>query len=71
MGIKDFFQKVDNDKLDEALASDNPEDMKRVAEEANMELSFEQLDYVAGGYRVDNNFDSEARDFADSYAPKR
>ena len=70
MGIKDFFEKVDNDKLDEALASDNPEDMKRVAEEANMELSFEQLDYVAGGRRVEN-FDSEARDFADSYGPRR
>ena len=70
MDVKDFFQKVDNDKLDKALASDNPEDMRRVAEEANMELSFEQLDYVAGGCRADN-FDSVARDFADSYGPRR
>ena len=70
MGIKDFFKKVDNDKLDEALASDNPEDMKRVAEEADMELSFEQLDYIAGGCSP-ADFDSEARDFADSYGPRR
>ena len=69
MGIKDFFKKVDNDKLNEALASDNPEDMKRVAEEANMELSFEQLDFIAGGTNP-NDFDSEERDEADSYGPR-
>ena len=66
MDVKDFFQKVDNDKLDKALASDNPEDMRDVAEEAGMELSFEQLDYVAGGCKADK-YDSEAADFADSY----
>ena len=66
MDVKQFFKKVDEDKLDKAVVSDNPEDMKRVAEEADMELSDEQLDYVAGGWhRAD--FDSQARDFADSY----
>ena len=67
MGIKDFFQKVDDDKLGEALASDSPQGMREVAEEAGMELSDEQLDFIAGGFNM-AEFDSQARDFADSYA---
>ena len=51
MSVKDFFLKVDSDKLEKAMASDSPEDMVRVAEEAGMELSDEQLDYVAGGFQ--------------------
>lgn len=51
MSVKDFFRKVDSDKLEKAMASDNPEDMARVAEEAGMELSDEQLVYVAGGFQ--------------------
>ena len=31
----------DNDKLEKAMSSDNPEDMARVAKEADMELSNE------------------------------
>ncbi len=41
MSVKDFFRKVDSDKLEKAMASDNPEDMARVAEEAGMDLSDE------------------------------
>ena len=41
------------------MASDNSEDMVRVAEEAGMELSDEQLDYVAGGFQY------TATDFSD------
>jgi hypothetical protein len=51
MSVKDFLQKVDSDKLDKALASDNPENLARVAEEVGMELSDEQLDYIAGGFQ--------------------
>ena len=69
MGVKDFFKKVDNDKLSEAVASDNPEDMRDVAEEAGMELNDEQLDFIAGGYNA-NDFDSEETDFVDSYGPR-
>jgi hypothetical protein len=49
MSAKDFYQKVDYDKLEKAMLSDNPEDLARVAKEAGMELSDEQLDYVVGG----------------------
>ena len=66
MGIKDFFDKVDNDKLDEALASDNPDELRKVGEEAGMDLSDEQLDYIAGGWGSPG-FDSEARDFLESF----
>ena len=52
MDLKQFFKKVDEDKLGKAVVSDNPEDMKRVAEEADMELSDEQLDAIAGGINI-------------------
>ena len=66
MDVKQFFKKVDEDKLDKAAVSDSPEDMRHVGEEAGMELSDEQLDYVAGGWFT-GGYDSEAEDFADSY----
>ena len=50
MGIGDFFKKVDGDKLAEALAADDPAAVKAVAQEAGVEISDEQLDYIAGGY---------------------
>ena len=69
MGIKDFFKKVDNDKLNEALASDSPKDMRNLAEEVGMDLSDEQLDFIAGGTNP-NDFDSEERDYLESYGPR-
>ena len=66
MDVRQFFKKVDEDKLDKAVVSDSPEDMKRVAEEADVELSDEQLDYVAGGWFT-GGYDSEAEDFANSF----
>ncbi len=66
MSIKDFFQKVDRDKLDEAIASDNPQEMRSLGKESGMTLSDEQLDYVAGGVGA-VAYGSEAADFAESY----
>ena len=56
MSVKDFFQKVDQAKLKEALSSDDPNDLRGVAEDAGFELTLEQLDYVAGG--VSYEYDS-------------
>ena len=66
MDIKDFLNKVDKDKLDEAMASDDPDALRKLAEEADMDLSDEQLDYIAGGWGSPG-FDSEARDFFESF----
>lgn len=55
MSVKDFFQKVDQAKLKKALSSDNPNDLKDVAEDAGFDLSLEQLDYVAGGVSYEND----------------
>lgn len=52
MSAKDFYKKVDKDKLVEALASDDPNELRAVAKEAGYELSDEQLDYIAGGVYV-------------------
>lgn len=49
MSAKDFYKKVDKDKLVEALASDDPNELRAVAQEAGYELTDEQLDYIAGG----------------------
>lgn len=50
MDMKELFQKVDKDKLDEALSSEDPNLLRAVAKEAGFELSDEQLDYIAGGF---------------------
>ena len=49
MGINDFIDAVGEDKLKEAVSSDDPNELKRLAEESGFDLSLEQLDYVAGG----------------------
>ena len=50
MEIKEFFKRVDKNKLKQALASDDPNALKDLAGEDLVELTTEQLDYVAGGY---------------------
>lgn len=60
MSVKDFYQKVDQDKLREALSSDDPNELVGVAKDAGFELSLEQLDYVAGG--VSYEYDTSATD---------
>ena len=52
MSVKDFFRKVDNDKLEQALSSDDLNELRAVGQEAGYELSDEQLDYIAGGIIV-------------------
>ncbi|MBR4656247.1 MAG: hypothetical protein IKO68_06685 [Oscillospiraceae bacterium] len=49
MDIKDFFRKVDKNKLKDALSSDDPNALKNLAGDDLDELTPEQLDYVAGG----------------------
>ena len=48
MSVNDFFRKVDNDKLEQALSSDDLNELRAVGQEAGYELSDEQLDYIAG-----------------------
>lgn len=60
MSIKDFYKKVDKTRLNEALSSDDPKAMKKVANDAGFEISDEQLDYVAGGVNWWDNYDSDA-----------
>ena len=52
MSVKDFFKKVDKDKLEQALSSDDLNELRAVGQEAGYELSDEQLDYIAGGIIV-------------------
>jgi len=52
MSVNDFFRKVDNDKLEQALSSDDLNELRAVGQEAGYELSDEQLDYIAGGIIV-------------------
>ena len=60
MSIKDFFQKVNEAKLKDALSSDDPNELRVVAKDASFNLSDEQLDYIAGG--IDYEYDSSATD---------
>ena len=52
MSVKDFLKKVDKDKLEQALSSDDLNELRAVGQEAGYELSDEQLDYIAGGIIV-------------------
>ena len=56
--VKDFYKKVDQTKLKEALSSDTPEALKNAAKDAGFELSDEQLEYIAGGYAPQSDHDS-------------
>lgn len=49
MDIKEIFAKVDKAKLKEALAADDPDALRRLLEEEGINLTDEQLDYIAGG----------------------
>lgn len=49
MDVKEIFEKVDKAKYIEALSSDDPNALKELLEEADIDLSDEQLDYIAGG----------------------
>lgn len=60
MSIKDFFQKVNEAKLKDALSSDDPNELRVVSKDASFNLSDEQLDYIAGG--IDYEYDSSATD---------
>lgn len=66
--VGNLFQKIDREKLKKAMASDDPNELKKMLEEEDIELTEEQLDYVAGGCNQDD-WNSEARDFAESYGP--
>lgn len=55
MSVKDFFRKVDKDKLEQALSSDDPNELRTVGQEAGYELSDEQLDYIAGGVYINED----------------
>ena len=55
MSAKDFFQKVYKAKLKKALSSDDPNELKAVAQDVGYGFSFEQLDYVARGVSFDYN----------------
>ena len=50
MDMKELFQNVDKDKLNEALSSGDANLLRDAAKEAGFELSDEQLDYIAGGF---------------------
>lgn len=64
--VRNLFQKIDREKLKRAMASDDPNELKKALEEEDIVLTEEQLDYVAGGW---NQWDSETYDFAASYGP--
>ena len=66
--VRNLFQKIDREKLKRAMASDDPNELKKALEEEDIVLTEEQLDYVAGGLNQDD-WDSEMRDFAESYGP--
>lgn len=55
MSVQDFFQEVDKAKLREALSSDDPNELRAVAEDAGFELTDEQLDFIAGGVGLDED----------------
>lgn len=49
MDIKEIFDKVDKAKLKEALAADEPDALRQLLEGEGINLTEEQLDYIAGG----------------------
>lgn len=66
--VGNLFQKIDREKLKKAMASDDPNELKKMLEEEDIELTEEQLDYVAGGWDY-SGYDSETAGFAESYGP--
>ena len=66
--VRNLFQKIDREKLKKAMASDDPNELKKALEEEDIVLTEEQLDYVAGGCNQYDR-DSETWDFAESYGP--
>ena len=53
MGLREIFEKVDKQKLKEALAADSPTALQELFEAEGIELSDEQVDYIAGGSFTD------------------
>ena len=49
MELNEIFEKIDKQKLKEALAADSPEALQELLKAEGIELSEEQLDYMAGG----------------------
>lgn len=49
MDLKELFDKVDKDKLKEALGADDPEMLKSLLAAGNISITDEQMDYIAGG----------------------
>lgn len=50
MELKEIVEKIGVEKLQAALKSDDPGALQRLLEEEHIELSEDQLDYIAGGY---------------------
>ena len=50
MDMKELLQKADEAKLKEALSSGDPNLLRDVAKDAGFDLSYEQLDYITGGF---------------------
>ncbi len=49
MQIKDILSQVGEDKIRQAIESDNPDELHELMEDEGISLSDEQLDYIAGG----------------------
>lgn len=58
MELKEIFNKVDKAKLKKALAADDPDQLNALLAETGVELTNEQLDYIAGGAYGDDGFTS-------------
>lgn len=58
--IKDFLQKADKAKLNQALSSKDPKALKKMLEAEDIVLTEEPLDYVVGGMGYIDSASSES-----------
>lgn len=72
MDMKEIIEKIGEDKLKAAVKSGDPKAVAALVEEAGLELTEEQLEFIAGGYaswdRTDVDYDlDEPSDFLDCH----
>lgn len=65
--IRSLFQKIDREKLKKAMASDDPNELKKALEEEDIVLTEEQLDYVAGGMSYSGDDSTDYSDWYEHY----
>ena len=53
MDVKDILAKVDKDKLRKALSEDDPNELRELMEQEGIDITDEQLDYIAGGMSIE------------------